>query len=275
MAIEALARAKINLALHVTGRRSDGYHLLDSLVAFAALGDRISVVRASGLSLTISGPFASELSQTDNLVLKAARALHPTLGARITLEKNLPLASGIGGGSADAAATLHALSRLWSLPLPTPETVLALGADVPVCLTGQPARMQGIGDDVTRVHLPPAGLLLINPGVALSTATVFQAMAARSNPPLPDLPAFPSAQSLATWLIAQRNDLQTPALALAPVIGETLAALAQTPDALLTRMSGSGATCFALYPDAAAAQFAAAQLRAIHPNWWITATSLT
>lgn len=275
MAIKVLARAKVNLALHVTGRRADGYHLLDSLVAFADCGDCITVAPAATLSLTITGPFASGLSVPDNLILKAARALHPTRGARITLEKNLPLASGIGGGSADAAATLHALSRLWSLPLPAPETVLALGADVPVCLSGQPARMQGIGELVTPVQLPGAGLLLVNPGVALSTAEVFRSLTARANPPLPDPPTFINAQGLATWLAAQRNDLQAPASALAPVIAETLAALAQTPGTLLARMSGSGATCFALYPDSTAARLAAAQLRMIHPTWWITATSLT
>ena len=275
MAIEVLARAKVNLALHVTGRRADGYHLLDSVVAFAATGDRITVADAPDLSLTITGPFGPGLSTTDNLVLKAARALHPARGAAITLEKNLPLASGIGGGSADAAATLLALSRLWSLPLPPPDAVLALGADVPVCLLGQPARMQGIGEALSPLTLPPAGLLLVNPGVAVPTADVFRALAQRDNPPLPPMPALTDAARLATWLATCRNDLEPPARQIAPAIDETLQALAATPGCLLARMSGSGATCFALYPDAPSAQTAAQALRAAHPGWWITPTHLT
>ena len=275
MAIEVRARAKINLALHVTGRRADGYHLLDSLVAFADYGDLVTVDPSPGLSLTITGPFAAGLSTTDNLVLRAARALHPTLGARITLKKNLPLASGIGGGSANAAAALHALSHLWSLPLPRPETVLALGADVPVCLAGHAARIQGIGEHITRCTLPPAGLLLVNPGVALPTADVFHALTQRDNPPLSDLPACQNAATLAAWLGTQRNDLEPAACALAPTVSETLAALAATPGALLARMSGSGATCFALYADAHAAETAATHLRRSRPDWWITPPTLS
>lgn len=274
MAIEVTARAKVNLALHVTGRRDDGYHLLDSLVAFAAMGDVITVEAAPSLALRLTGPFAAGLSTTDNLVLRAARALHPGLGATITLDKRLPLASGIGGGSADAAATLLALSRLWSLPLPSPQAVLALGADVPVCLSGQPARMQGIGEALTPLALPPAGLLLVNPGIEVPTPQVFRALTRRDNPPLPPPPGFPDAASLATWLATQRNDLEPPARQLAPAISDVLHALAATPGCLLARMSGSGATCFALYADAPAAETAAQALGAAHPGWWITPTTL-
>lgn len=274
-AIEAIARAKVNLALHVTGRRADGYHLLDSLVAFAETGDVIRVEPADRLSLHLTGPFAAGLSDTDNLVLRAARALHPSRGARITLDKRLPIASGIGGGSADAAATLVALGQLWSLPLPDPETILALGADVPVCVAGKAARMRGIGEEITPLTLPPAGILLVNPGLALSTAQVFATLSRRDNPPLPAPPGFPDAAALAAWLSAQRNDLQTPACHHAPAILPVLRTLTATPDCLLARMSGSGATCFALYPDAAGARIAAQSLGPRHPGWWISPTCLT
>ncbi|MEO8240768.1 MAG: 4-(cytidine 5'-diphospho)-2-C-methyl-D-erythritol kinase [bacterium] len=275
MAIEAVARAKINLALHVTGRREDGYHLLDSLVAFVDVGDLVTVRPASTLSLTISGPQSANLSASDNLVLKAARALHPSLGAAITLHKTLPVSSGIGGGSADAAATLHALSQLWSLPLPLPATILALGADVPVCLAGHCARMQGIGDQITRVTLPDAWLVLVNPGVALATADVFRALKNRSNPPLDPLPPLPDAAGLARYLQAQRNDLEPPASLLAPPITATLAALNALPGCLLARMSGSGATCFGLFASQSAATNAAQSLSRSNPTHWIAATTLS
>ena len=184
MATKAFARAKINLALHVTGRRTDGYHLLDSLVAFADVGDHIIAEPAPTLSLHLTGPKSAGLSDTENLVLRAARALHPSLGAKLTLDKHLPVASGIGGGSADAAATLHALSDLWSLPLPSGDALLGLGADVPICLSGRSARMQGIGEHITPVTLPKVWVVLANPGVAVSTPQVFAALQSRTNPAL-------------------------------------------------------------------------------------------
>jgi 4-diphosphocytidyl-2-C-methyl-D-erythritol kinase len=274
MAIEVTARAKVNLALHVTGRRADGYHLLDSLVGFAAFGDTVRVEPAPDLSLAIDGPFAAGLSVTDNLVLRAARALSPDRGARITLTKRLPLASGIGGGSADAAATLQALSRQWSLPLPPAETILALGADVPVCLAGVATRMQGIGETLSPAPLPQAGLLLVNPGVQVPTPQVFAALTHRQNPPLPAIPSLPDAASLAAWLATCRNDLQLPAEALAPQITTTLAALAASANCLFARMSGSGATCFGLFATEAQARTAAQALSQSHPGWWVTATRL-
>ncbi len=275
MAIDAAARAKINLALHVTGRRADGYHLLDSIVAFADVGDLITVKAADTLSLRLTGPFAAGLSPTDNLVLRAARALHPTRGAAITLEKTLPIASGLGGGSADAAATLQALSQLWSQPLPAPADVLALGADVPVCLLGHSARLQGIGEVLTPLPLPPVWAVLANPGVALATADVFHALQHRSNPPLTPPSALHSAASLASYLHAQRNDLAAAACTLAPVLSATLAALTAQPDCLIARMSGSGATCFGLFANQSQAEAAAQTLRPRNPGWWITATNLT
>lgn len=274
MAIEVFARAKINLALHVTGRRADGYHLLDSLVAFAEVGDRITVSEAATLTLHLTGHHAAQLSTTDNLCLRAARTLHPSRGARITLEKNLPVAAGIGGGSADAAATLQALALLWSLPLPAAETILTLGADVPVCLAGHPARMQGIGETITPITLPAAWLVLVNPGIPLATAAVFAALPHRTNPALPAVPQFPDVAALAGYLHARRNDLEAPATVLAPVIGAILANLTRQPGCRIARMSGSGATCFGLFANQAKAESAAFAVNRANPGWWVAACAL-
>lgn len=270
----ALARAKVNLCLHVTGRRDDGYHLLDSLVVFAETGDRITVTPAASLSLRVTGPQGAGLGAgPDNLCLRAARAFAVQHGAAIMLDKHLPVASGIGGGSADAAAVLLALSRLWGVAMPDPAAVLALGADVPVCLAGVPARMRGVGESVTPVSgLPAAWLVLVNPGVAVATPAVFRALAQRDNPGLPEmLPHFPTAKDLAAFLHAQRNDLEPAALTLAPVVGQVTAAIGAQPGCLLARMSGSGATCFGLFSGAQQAEEAANFLRRAHPSWWVQA----
>lgn len=264
-AIAEHAPAKLNLALHVTGLRADGYHLLDSLVAFAAVGDEVTLTPGP-LSLQIEGPFASGL-EGDNLCLKAARLAGAE--AQIRLVKNLPVASGIGGGSADAAAVLRGLARLgYPLP-PVPET---LGADVPVCLASSPARMQGVGEIVTPLPpLPALHLVLVNPGIALPTPPVFAALAQKTNPPLPPIPAFADAPGLIQWLAATRNDLEAPAIALAPAIRKVLDAL-NSAGAGFARMSGSGATCFGLFPSPAAAARAAEALR--RPGWWAVASEL-
>jgi 4-diphosphocytidyl-2-C-methyl-D-erythritol kinase len=275
MAIEEFAPAKVNLALHVTGRRADGYHLLDSIVVFAGAGDRLSAAPAGALTLAVTGPRAAGLAAgEENLVMRAARLMAGGRGARMVLEKHLPVASGIGGGSADAAAALRALARLWGVGLPEPDAVLALGADVPVCLAGRPARMSGIGGALAPLPpLPPCWLVLANPGVAVPTGAVFGGLARRDNPPLPPLPAagFADAAALAGWLGTARNDLEAPALAAAPEIGAVRDALAALPGVLLARMSGSGATCFGLVADEAAARAGAARLAAAHPGWWVTA----
>lgn len=271
-----LAPAKINLCLHVTGQRPDGYHLLDSLVVFAGLGDRITVVADAGLALRVVGPQAAGLSAgEDNLVLRAARAFAGDRGAAITLDKQVPVASGIGGGSADAAATLRALARLWQLPLPDAATVLALGADVPVCLAGRPVRMRGIGDALTDVPpMPPAWLVLVNPGVAVATPAVFRGLTHKANPALPEVPAFPDAQAMARWLTGQRNDLEPVAEALMPVIGTARQALAAQPGCLLARMSGSGATCFGLFAGQTQAGAARDAIRAAQVGWWVEAAPM-
>ena len=273
-----LARAKINLCLHVTGQRGNGYHLLDSLVVFADIGDRISCVPAKDLALTITGPEAAGLStEADNLVLRAARAFGNAQGAAITLDKRLPVASGIGGGSADAAATLLALSRMWRVGLPDAAAVLRLGADVPVCLAGHPARMRGVGEVVTALPhpLPDAHLVLVNPRVQVSTPVVFNGLARKDNPPLPaDLPRLKSLPELAAFLMMQRNDLEAPALAAQPVIGQVKAALGGQTGCHLARMSGSGATCFGLFADPLTAAAAASAIRAAHPGWWVETAAM-
>ena len=278
------AHAKINLSLRVLGRRSDGYHELRSLVVFAGLGDRLTAQAADDLTLDLTGPFGPLLAgEADNLVLRAARALRDlsgvAAGAKLTLEKNLPVASGMGGGSADAAAALRALMRLWDVA-PDEEArmrlALSLGADVPVCLDARPAMMRGVGERIERLaSLPSFWLVLVNPGVSLPTASVFRELAA---PPLgageaePAIPAFATLDGLLPWLVAEANDLEAPAVRLVPEIGETLAALAATVDCRLARMSGSGATCFGLYPGEAEARAAADVLAAAHPGWWVKAS---
>jgi 4-diphosphocytidyl-2-C-methyl-D-erythritol kinase len=268
-----LARAKVNLVLHVTGRRPDGYHLLDSLVAFPELGDRLEAEPAAGLSLTLAGPFAGALGAgADNAVLRAAAFLRPAgRGAALRLAKALPVAAGLGGGSADAAAALRLLARLWGVAPPAAAQALALGADVPVCLAAQPARMRGIGERLDPVALPPFWIVLANPGVPLATAAVFAALRARDNPPMPDPPRFADAAALVAWLGERRNDLEAPARALAPAVGMVLAALASRPGCALARMSGSGATCFGLFAGGVPARAAADALRAAEPGWWVAA----
>jgi 4-diphosphocytidyl-2-C-methyl-D-erythritol kinase len=265
------APAKVNLALHVVGRRRDGYHLLDSLVAFPRLGDLVEAEPDSGVSLAIDGPFARDLPKdSSNLVLRAAALMAGAgRGAALRLTKNLPVASGIGGGSADAAATLRLLTRLWDKPLPEPAAVLGLGADVPVCLDARAARMTGIGERLQPLALPPFWMVLANPGVAVATAAVFAGLRRSANPPLAAVPALGDVDALAAFLATQRNDLELPASALAPAISEALAALAAQPGCRLARMSGSGATCFGLFASEPAALAAAKQVAKARRDWWV------
>ncbi|OJH45525.1 4-(cytidine 5'-diphospho)-2-C-methyl-D-erythritol kinase [Paracoccus sp. SM22M-07] len=261
------APAKLNLALHVTGRRDDGYHLLDSLVCFAAVGDRIALTPGP-LSLSIDGPFAAGLAvDDDNLCLRAARMTGGQAAIRLT--KNLPVASGIGGGSADAAAVLRGLARIGH---PLPDAPERLGADVPVCIGSRAARMQGVGQIVTPLaDLPALHLVLVNPGIAIPTPQIFAAMTKRDNPPLPPIPTFADARELIAWLRDTRNDLQPPAMSVAPVIGQVLGAL-DGLGAGFSRMSGSGATCFGIFDSAPCAEAAAATLG--RKGWWAVPTEL-
>ena len=278
------APAKINLSLRVTGRRDDGYHELNGLIAFAAVGDRVTVEAAPGTSLTLTGPFAETLrGEGDNLVLRAAHRLaeswHRPGGAAITLDKQLPVAAGIGGGSADAAAALQALRVVWDLPVREADLArlaLDLGADVPICLHGRPAFVTGIGERISPAPaLPPAWLVLVNPGVPLSTADVFRARPREVSPPAPPWTgAPPDAATLAAWLAEDRNDLEPTARRLVPEIDAVLTALRERPDCRLQRMSGSGATCFGLFAEAESAEHAAAHLAETHPAWWVRAGRL-
>lgn len=272
-ALTAFAPAKVNLHLHVVGRRPDGYHLLDSLVVFAGVGDRLSVSPGAGFSLSVTGPFAAGLqTEADNLVLRAGRALAAAGGieptGHLVLEKNLPVASGIGGGSADAAAALRLLRGFWGLATDLSDLAPALGADVPVCLSGVPSLMSGIGEVLAPAPaLPDLGLVLVNPGVAVSTPAVFRARSGGFSPTA----AFPasgwiSSESLVASLRDTTNDLEAPARALVPAIGHMLDSLAAAPGCLLARMSGSGATCFGIF--AAPEQAAVAAPTIGMPDWW-------
>jgi 4-diphosphocytidyl-2-C-methyl-D-erythritol kinase len=286
--VRRFAPAKINLWLHVTGQRPDGYHELDSLVAFASTGDEITVSPGEGLTLDITGPESAALADTENsrnLVTRAAAALAKkfgvSAGAHITLHKMLPVASGIGGGSADAAATLNALTALWQLhPAPGELAVLALelGADVPVCLGGRTMRMTGIGERLHDVPpIPVCHLVLANPGISQATPDVFRRLHKpgwKASPVAPALPSDLDFLSFVAELKLRQNDLQAPATDLLPAIADVLDELARQPGCRLARMSGSGATCFGLFSTAPEAELAAGVMANAHPQWWLQAGQL-
>jgi 4-diphosphocytidyl-2-C-methyl-D-erythritol kinase len=284
MALTAFAPAKVNLYLRVIGLSPDGYHLLDSLVGFADIGDRIAAVPATTLSLEISGPEAAGLADLgkDNLVLRAARLLSECTGtvhgAALYLEKNLPVAAGIGGGSSDAAATLRLLVALWRLSISEEALVrlgAMLGADLPACLYGRAAWIGGIGERVTPApDLPEAGILLANPRKQLPTAAVFAARKSSFGEIGRFAPMPRNAIGLAQALMLRGNDLTGAAIELVPEVGSVLARLARLPGVLITRMSGSGATCFALFPNRGAAEEARLILATTEPMWWCAAGGL-
>jgi 4-diphosphocytidyl-2-C-methyl-D-erythritol kinase len=283
------ARAKINLALHVTGRRADGYHLLDSLVVFAELADTLEAMPGEEVpvDLTIDGRFGDDLDRAgpvrDNLVLRAANELiaaHPgraIRGARIVLTKRLPVAAGIGGGSADAAATLRLLDRLWGLGTDgkmLAEIGLRLGADVPACLVSRPLRVEGIGERTEpAAGIPELPLVLVNPGVALPTRAVFRRLASADGTPMSPIPRrFKSLIEFVQWLKINRNDLFEPAAAEAKIVGTVVEVVSADPECLIARMSGSGATVFGIFNSHAAAERAAARIEAAKPAWWVAVT---
>lgn len=269
-----LARAKVNLWLNVVGRRADGYHLLDSLVAFTDLADRLEVAPSDGLSLVLEGPEAAAIAgDADNLVLKAARLLAGRAGvaprAALHLAKHIPVAAGLGGGSADAAAALHALVDLWRVAMPVEELfdiAASLGADVPMCLAGRPALASGVGEILRRApSLPPCAILLVNPRTPLATPEVFAARCGGFSAPAPVRSAWPDLYTFAADLAARGNDLTAAAISLQPAIADVLEVLRRGDGARYAAMSGSGATCFALYETVEAAHAAAACLPAA---WW-------
>jgi len=272
-AIEAFAPAKINFTLHVTGRRADGYHELDSLVVFADIGDRVRVAPSDTTKLTVDGPMAAGVPVDDsNLVVRAAGLMG--VAADIHLEKHLPNAAGLGGGSSDAAATLDRLADLFGKPVP--QDVLGLGADIPVCLHGGAARMRGVGEQITPVAgLPILHAVLVNPKLPVMTKEVFAGLERTDNPAMPEsLPTLKDAGEMIEWLATMRNDLQDPALKAEPVVQQVFETLKVTPGCHLTRMSGSGGTCFGLYSDAETAASAVGRLREQHPGWWVEAVRL-
>lgn len=273
----ASAPAKINLFLHVGEKRADGFHPLQSLAVFTALGDALAMEAGPDLSLAVDGPFARGLDgEGDNLVLRAARALGQQ-GARLTLTKNLPVASGIGGGSADAAAALRGLNRLWELgkdDAALTELGAGLGSDIPACVMSAPCFMEGRGELLRRAEsMPCLPILLVNPGVAVPTKDVFAALETRSGVEMV-LPRgrFSDTADLLRFLETTRNDLEAPARRIQPVISEVLAAMGALAGALLVRMSGSGATCFGIFADEDCCQRAADVLRQSHPDWWVSPT---
>jgi 4-diphosphocytidyl-2-C-methyl-D-erythritol kinase len=281
------ARAKLNLTLEVLGRRADGYHELSSLVAFAELGDVVELTPGHALELIVEGPFAEALTDGGNLILRAAeaaKALFPGLElGRVRLIKNLPVAAGLGGGSADAAAALRLLARVNGRALTGEHpSMLAsgLGSDVKVCLASQPALMTGRGETVHSLrNFPACGVVLVNPGVALTTAAVYSALKAppisEDRESIPGVPDFAgSFERLLDYAGPRGNDLEAPAIILAPVIKEVLAALAQLKGARLVSMSGSGSTCFALFVNAEEARRGAGELTASHAGWWVAASTL-
>jgi len=283
-----VARAKVNLTLKVVGRRPDGYHDLESLVTFAAVGDRLTLSPGEPAGVVVEGPFATAIDGINLLAvaIELLAAADPALRlGRVGLEKTLPVAAGLGGGSADAGALLRLLRQANGARATAPlwaDVARRLGADVPVCFGGRPAVLRGTGAEfeplpVTSDTLPPLPAVLVNPGLPLPTARVFSALAAATGsgarPPPPQLP-FPSWPRLIDYIAAVGNDLEPPAVGLAPVIAEVKAALAAAPGCRVAQMSGSGPTCFGLFEDAARAAAAADALRQARTQWWIVATAL-
>lgn len=281
--VEEIARAKLNLDLLVLGRRPDGYHELDSLVVFTEFGDRLTLGHAPTLDLEVDGLFAAALdAPEDNLVLRAAAAMAASLGCRaeagITLDKRLPVAAGLGGGSADAAATLRGLARLWRTAVDQDRMhaiALSLGSDVPVCLDAQPRRMRGRGERLDPAPgLPALPILLVNPGRPVSTGAVFARLGSDGfgHARTTDWPRNADVRELAAWLARSRNDLETAATAIEPIVGEALAAVRAQPGCLVARMAGSGATGFGVFPTRLLARRAAEALAAARRDWWVADT---
>lgn len=280
--VKVFAPAKINLTLHVIGHRRDGYHLLDSLVVFAPFGDMLSITHGKSLVLHVEGPERLDVpDDMENLVLKVARMLSPDGTASITLTKNVPTASGMGGGSADAAAALRGLLQFWQMGdmarmddadlRPYAKQLLQLGADIPMCMMSSPARVGGIGEAALPLpDLPPLPALLVNPRLPVSTGEVFRELRPKINPPMPEtMPRFTGVADFVAWLSQQRNDLQATAVKLQPGIQGVLNRLERSDHVLLSRMSGSGATCFGIFPDKASAIVAGELIRHDHPEWWV------
>jgi 4-diphosphocytidyl-2-C-methyl-D-erythritol kinase len=292
--IEVLAPAKLNLFLHITGRRDDGFHLLESLFVFCDFGDRLTISEAPGFGLTVTGPFEPIMAElcpdeNDNLILKAAKKLANFVESKggvvfpvqIDLEKNIPIAAGVGGGSSDAAMVLKALIDLWGVEVSTNELhtlALQLGADVPAALSLEPKWVTGIGDKVEHVEaLPSFYVVLVNPCVPLSTPDVFNAFAGEGSgfdEAKDPLISFSDLATLKAYLASTKNSLEKTATNLEPVIGDVLESLSNQQQCLLSRMSGSGPTCFGVFEGFAEAQEALEAIESKHPDWWVEVASI-
>jgi 4-diphosphocytidyl-2-C-methyl-D-erythritol kinase len=289
----SLAPAKINLTLRISGRRADGYHELESLVAFAPFGDRLTFSPGETLGLDVSGPMADGAGPVaDNLVLRAAHALAARIGGLrlggFALHKALPSGAGLGGGSADAAAALRLIAKANGISLDDPrvhDAARSTGADIPVCLDPRPRVMRGVGEILSApASLPPLGIVVVHPGFALPTGPVFKALGlAPGEPYTGSSPRQPERaggwqnagrEALIEWLVAECNDLEAPAIATAPAVADVLRIIAGLAGCRLARMSGSGSACFGLFDDGAAAATAAAQVAAAQPSWWVRAGML-
>lgn len=269
-----LARAKVNLCLHVTDRRADGLHVLDSLVVFPKFGDEITISESDEYNLLINGLFGKDLSVEDNLITKALELFPVKEKFKVTLAKNLPVASGIGGGSADAAAIIRVMSKRFDEPSLSEQT--KLGADIPVCVQQRFTRMQGIGDRLSILpQVPKFWMVLVNAGVLVHTGEVFSKLDKYKNTALEDIPAeFDDAPHLFSYLQRQRNDLQKAAVSVCPVIHEVLREIQQTSNCALARMSGSGGTCFGIFKDKKDADFAVETIKQKHSSWWCVAAEV-
>lgn len=278
MVLSSVASAKLNLYLHITGKRADGYHVLDSLVTFTEFGDLVQVQPDDTLTLTIDGPFAKSLSVHDNIAIKAAQALQEACevsnAAALRIHKRIPVGAGLGGGSGDAATVLLLLNDLWRTGLAVEQLAeigLALGADVPMCLYQQPCHISGIGEVISPANdVPELFVLLVNPNQEVLTAEVYQRFELSQEHRVAD--AMDDYPLPLDWLRAQRNDLQVPAMALCPVINDILVAIHRTSGCLLARMCGSGATCFGLYGTQSACEAAGRAVASVYPDWWVQST---
>lgn len=278
------APAKLNFFLHITSRRSDGYHVLESLAGFTAFGDLLEFAPDDTLSLRIEGPFAGQLQadMQDNLVLRAARALQEEAatkhGAAICLHKHIPMGAGLGGGSSDAAATLQGLARLWQLDIAQERLqaiALSLGSDVPVCLLQKAAWVSGVGEKLMPVEWSVKGaVLLVNPNIPLLTADVYRHFSQNYSPAMVPVRSVPDLAALVDLMQARHNALEAPAMALLSAIAAILSLLQSTQGCLIARMSGSGATCYGLYKDIKQAEEAAAHIKQSRPDYWVQATEL-
>ncbi len=278
MVTKGIAHAKVNLALHVTRRLSNGYHAINSLIVFTRFGDGVELALSDVSTLAASGPFRAHVPQgNDNLMFQGLNRLQ--LSKRcdfaIALDKKIPVGAGLGGGSSNAATVLKLASRMLSRPLPSVEELTALGADIPVCVVGKTCVVAGTGNIIEPLDSCPAlSLLLVNPDVSLATGLVFENLQRTENPSLSKLPSNLSLDELMAWLRCQRNDLEETAIRLCPVISDALRCIAVSSGCLLARMTGSGPTCFGIYDSLAKADEAAAAIRQNHPSWWVQ-TSMT